>query len=216
MISGSGIIYSENFMIYPMAINWLIAPEHMFPNTLTAIAYTIFIITWILAEAYNRYVSSKNASGERKDHGSFYLINVLTFVAIVGAVMLRISNVWVYIGDMQVIGLALGFFGIILREYSIAVLGRSFTVKVEVDKKRELTKSGPYRYIRHPSYTGTLLTMVGFGLALGTWAGTLLLIVLKLVAYAYRINVEEKALTETYGEEYLKYKKKTWKLLPGY
>ena len=199
-----------------MAINWLIAPEDMFPNTLTAIAYTVFIATWVLAEAYNRYVSRKNSSGERKDHGSFLLINVLTIAAIIGAVLLRIYNVWVFIGNLQVLGLALGFFGIIFRGYSIAVLGRSFTVKVEVDKKRELTKSGPYKYIRHPSYTGTLLTCIGFGLALGTWAGTILLAVLKLVAYSYRINVEEKALTETYGDAYIDYKKKTWKLLPGY
>lgn len=199
-----------------MAINWLIAPEDIFPNTLTAIAYTVFILSWVMAEAFNRYISRKNASGERKDRGSFYLINFLTLAAIFGAVMLRIYNVWFFIGNIQILGLVLGFFGIIFREYSIAVLGRSFTVKVEVDKKRELTKNGPYKYIRHPSYTGTLMTCIGFGLALGTWAGAILLAVLKLIAYSYRINVEEKALTGMYGDKYLKYKEKTWKLLPGY
>ncbi len=199
-----------------MAVNWLIAPADIFPDALTAEAYTIFIVSWFLAEAYNRYISRKNASGVRKDRGSFILINVLTFVSIVGAVILRTYNVWVFIGDIQILGLALGFFGILFREYSIAVLGKSFTVIVEVDKKRELIKSGPYKYIRHPSYTGTLLTCIGFGLALGTWAGAILLAVLKLMAYSYRINVEEKALIETYGEEYLKYGRKTWKLLPGY
>jgi len=195
---------------------WLIAPAEIFPSTVIAAAFTVFILSWVLAELFNRFISFKNTSGTKKDRGSFILINFLTFASIVGAVILRIYNVWSYIGDIQIIGLALGFLGIIFREYSIAILGRSFTVRVEVDKKRELVKVGPYKYIRHPSYTGALMTIIGFGLALGTWAGTILIIVLKLISYSYRINVEEKALAEIYGEEYLKYKKETYRLLPGY
>lgn len=199
-----------------MAPTWLIASENIFPNTFVAVAYTLFIVVWVLAEVLNRLVSRKNSSGERKDHGSFYLIILQIIISIIGTVLLREYNIWTFTGNLQTAGLALGFFGIIFREYSIAVLGKSFTVKVEVDKKRELTKSGPYKYIRHPAYTGSLMTIVGFAIGLGTWAGTILVFSLSFISYAYRISVEEKALTERYGEEYREYKKRTWKLLPGY
>lgn len=72
-------------------------------------------------------------------------------------------------GDLQYVGLILLAFGIMLREWSIWVLGKHFTVRVQVSEKAKLVTQGPYMYIRHPSYTGILLTFIGIPLAIGTW-----------------------------------------------
>jgi protein-S-isoprenylcysteine O-methyltransferase Ste14 len=106
------------------------------------------------------------------------------------------------------------FAGILLRWYSASVLGKYFTFDVAIQCEQNLVEGGPYRYLRHPSYSGALLTLFGFGLALGNWAGLAASLACLGFAYAYRIPIEEAALTSALGEAYLQYKKRTWKLVP--
>ena len=122
----------------------------------------------------------------------------------------------VYSTDLQYSGLILLFLGIVLREWSIWILGRHFTVRVQVRKNAKLITQGPYKYIRHPSYTGSLLTFAGIPLAVGTWLGALIVLIIRLIAVQYRIRVEEEALQAAFGSEYEEYKKRTWKLFPGF
>jgi protein-S-isoprenylcysteine O-methyltransferase Ste14 len=72
----------------------------------------------------------------------------------------------------------------------------------------------PYRYIRRPSYTGTLMTLVGIALVLRNWAGLLALMGCTAVAYSYRITVEERALTAALGEPYKQYMQRTRRIVP--
>ena len=74
-------------------------------------------------------------------------------------------------------------------------------------------RSGPYRYVRHPAYTGQLLALFGFGLSLGNWAGLLAMILLPAGGFAYRIAVET-ALRSDLGQPYEKYMSRTWRLIP--
>jgi protein-S-isoprenylcysteine O-methyltransferase Ste14 len=68
-------------------------------------------------------------------------------------------------------GIFLTLLRIALRWYSVAVLGKYFTFDVAIQRGQILVETGHYRYIRHPSYSGALLTVLGFGLVLGNWAG---------------------------------------------
>ncbi len=104
--------------------------------------------------------------------------------------------------------------GIALRWYSAALLGKYFTFDVAVQSGQILVEVGPYRYIRHPSYSGALLTLLGFGLALGNWAGLATSLSCMGFAYAYRIAVEEAALASALGEAYNQYMRRTWRLVP--
>jgi len=96
----------------------------------------------------------------------------------------------------------------------MSVLGRFFTYDVAVQPGQTVVEAGPYRYIRHPSYTGGLITLAGVGLALGNWAGLLLLLACMGVAYAYRIFVEEAALVAALGQPYRDYMQRTKRLVP--
>ena len=104
--------------------------------------------------------------------------------------------------------------GLALRLYSMSVLGQFFTYDVAIHTGQTVVETGPYRFIRHPSYTGALLAVLGVGLAIGNWAGLVVLFGLMAVAYTYRIQVEETVLTEALGESYEEYKRRTKRLIP--
>ena len=104
--------------------------------------------------------------------------------------------------------------GIALRWYSVTILGKSFTSDVAIHSDQVLVEAGPYRYIRHPSYTGALLSLLGFGLSLGNWAGVAASLSCLGFAYAYRIPIEESALASAFGDTYRHYLKRTWRLVP--
>ncbi len=104
--------------------------------------------------------------------------------------------------------------GLALRWYSALLLGKYFTFDVAIHGGQTLIEAGPYRFVRHPSYGGALLTLFGFGLALGNWAGLVASLSCLGSAYAYRIPVEEAALTAALGEAYERYVRRTRRLVP--
>jgi len=104
--------------------------------------------------------------------------------------------------------------GTAFRWYSASLLGKYFTFDVATHGGQTVVEKGPYRYIRHPSYAGALLSLLGFGLTLGNWAGLLAGLSCLGVAYSYRIPVEERALASALGEPYRQYSKRTWRLVP--
>lgn len=110
-------------------------------------------------------------------------------------------------------GIALMLFGLALRWYAIRVLGKSFTFTVATRPGQQVVEVGPYRWIRHPSYTGALLTIVGV-LVCMTNPLAFLGIIPPLIGYAYRIRVEERALVQALGDAYQSYMKRTKRLLP--
>jgi protein-S-isoprenylcysteine O-methyltransferase Ste14 len=104
--------------------------------------------------------------------------------------------------------------GIVLRQWSIAVLGSFFSNMVGVQTGQKVADKGPYHLVRHPAYTGGLLTLVGLGLALQSWGAVLLLMLIFSLAYGYRIYIEERVLVSELGDEYVKYAKRTKRLVP--
>ncbi|MEY2438792.1 MAG: hypothetical protein QOI34_177 [Verrucomicrobiota bacterium] len=119
-----------------------------------------------------------------------------------------------YRHQFYLLGLLLFVAGVVLRWYSIIHLGRFFTVDVAIAEKHTLIDSGPYRLIRHPSYTGALFAFFGLGLCLGNWLSLLFVTLPILAAFLWRIHVEEDALTDALGEVYVAYARRTKRLIP--
>jgi protein-S-isoprenylcysteine O-methyltransferase Ste14 len=191
-------------------------PDKWFPSHFATPTFTFIFCAWILSELINNLWSSKNSQTTNKDKGSYRVIVFASYAMIFIAFMLRSFEIGTYYGDLQYIGFILIVVGIFLREWSVWVLGKHFTVRVQVREKAKLVTQGPYKYIRHPSYTGGFLTFLGIPLAIGTWTGTLVAFVVSIIVYQYRISVEEVALLEAFGTEYGEYKRRTWRLFPGF
>jgi protein-S-isoprenylcysteine O-methyltransferase Ste14 len=190
--------------------------DQWFPSQFTSSAFMFLFYAWILSEFINNIWSWKNSQKTNKDKGSYLIVVAPSIVAMIIVFVLRSFEVGVFNGSLQYIGLILIVFGIVLREWSIWVLGKHFTVQVQIREKAKLVTQGPYKYIRHPAYTGSLLSFTGVPLAIGTWSGAVIAVIVCWTVHLYRIRVEEEALQEAFDSEYEEYKKKTWKLFPGF
>ncbi len=104
--------------------------------------------------------------------------------------------------------------GLLLRWWAIITLGRFFTVDVTIEQDHELVERGPFRMLRHPSYSGVLLAFVGFALSLRNWAALFAVLLPIFAAFIYRMKVEETALTRALGPSYEAYMRRTKRLMP--
>jgi protein-S-isoprenylcysteine O-methyltransferase Ste14 len=112
------------------------------------------------------------------------------------------------------IGVALLIAGGLLRRHCRRILGSSFTGAVIVRPDQVVAERGAYRYVRHPSYTAGALLFLGMGLALANWLSVLVLAAAVVIAYGYRVGVEERALAATIGEPYRAYMGRTKRFVP--
>ena len=146
---------------------------------------------------------------------------VLLWTVIVISLWLGIQMMWLspstavpFPAGLYIFGFILFLAGLALRWYSIGYLGRYFTVDVSISTAHKLIDSGPYRYIRHPSYTGALLAFVGLGFCFGNWLTVFFLTVPIVAAFLWRINIEERALIDALGQDYRSYIQRTKRLIP--
>jgi protein-S-isoprenylcysteine O-methyltransferase Ste14 len=112
------------------------------------------------------------------------------------------------------VGVILIWGGMIFRYFAIRALGEFFRTQVIIQQSHELITTGLYAYLRNPGYTGSTITLVGFGFAVGNWMSVGVLVAATLIAYSRRIPVEEQALRDRFGAEYEEYRKRTWALIP--
>ena len=112
------------------------------------------------------------------------------------------------------VGLVVGWLGLLLRWWSFASLGKYFTLVVKTSDDQPIVDRGPYRVLRHPSYSGLLLVVAGCGLMLGNWLGTTTAVVLVSTALVYRLRREESALTAALGDRYRLFAQGRARLIP--
>lgn len=112
-------------------------------------------------------------------------------------------------------GLSLILIGIAIRWTAIATLKRYFTVDVAIAADHKVVDTGLYGIVRHPSYAGSLLSSLGLGLAFTNWLSLAVVLAFAVSGIAYRISVEESALTTALGDDYRRYAARTKRLIPG-
>jgi protein-S-isoprenylcysteine O-methyltransferase Ste14 len=177
---------------------------------------SLTIACWVLLELSLRVREAVQGRGRRdRDRGTRVLIGVAIAAALVIASAARSTAPSLRMaGGWRAAGVVVMWLGLVIRVWAVAALGRAFRTTVEVDPGQAVVSTGPYRWIRHPSYTGLLLIVAGFGLALGNWLSAAACFVLPLPAIVRRIRVEEAELTRVLGDEYRAYAANTARLIP--
>lgn len=172
---------------------------------------------WVASEFW---IGRKRApdGGKAHDRGSLRLLHIVIWGSVLLAVWLSRAGLGRFdarfLAPLFWLGLAMMVAGMLFRWWAVRVLSRYFTVDVAIRDDHQLIRNGPYRLLRHPSYTGSLATFYGFALALGS-AWSLLLIVLAVTAaFLRRIRVEERALTSAFPLDYPAYARETKRLIP--
>jgi protein-S-isoprenylcysteine O-methyltransferase Ste14 len=182
-------------------------------NLITIIAYIVLPLTEIFL---NRLLRSKSTDRQNEDKNSISIIWVTIIVASSLAVLISIkTHLPIYSNSsVQYVGVVIIFIGIIIRLFAVFTLGRFFTVDVTIRQDHKIKKDGLYKYLRHPSYLASLVSFIGMGLTFNNWLSFLLLVVAILIAFLYRIKIEERVLIQHFGSEYIEYKKATNALIP--
>ena len=177
-----------------------------------AAAYWLCVGGWLLGELWNQ---QRTGARDRST-------TILTLVTMSG---LGLAVLAAYeLDDLTlpgpgwwplVAGLAVMAVSLALRVWAIRALGRYFKYVVEVQEGHRVIETGPYRLIRHPSYTGMIGAAFGAGLALGNWLSPLAFGGLTLIGFTVRLLAEERTLAATLGEPYRDYMARTHRLVPG-
>ena len=183
------------------------------------IAFYVVLGIFAVLEQRIRLKSRLNRRGVREDRGSMVVVIVAVTAGVGGGCAAAGLVPSAAIPDARwpifVLGLTLMCAGIALRQWAIVLLGQFFTVDVRVHAGQTVVEWGPYRWLRHPSYTGMLVTFVGIGLALGNWAALTLLVVVPTAGLIVRIRAEERALVDGLGEPYRRFIATRARLIPG-
>lgn len=165
----------------------------------------------------------RNRRARGLDRGSLLVVVITSGLAIGVASVLayKVHPATIAPGDIVVryvvfiVGLVAIVGGSAFRQWAVITLGASFTFDVRVADDQRVITNGPYRFVRHPSYTGLILAYIGLGLAYGDWLCLAILSILPTAGLVYRIGVEEAALRSRLGAEYERFAAGRKRLLPG-
>ena len=175
------------------------------------------VVATVIISVAAMFSSGNFSSGRREDTSNrwiFLPFLVLGFLLGWLPAYTDRRDIWTIDGDaIRYLGLALYLVGCLLRVAPVFVLGRRFSGLVAIQEGHELVTDGLYRVIRHPSYLGLLLILLGWALVFRSAIGVLVsfLLIPPLVA---RMNSEEALLESEFGEKYSDYRRRTWRLLP--
>ncbi|MCL4561605.1 MAG: isoprenylcysteine carboxylmethyltransferase family protein [Chloroflexi bacterium] len=193
----------------------------IYTNPAASSVFIVACLVWILPEA--AHMADQMAGVSRKaasiqDRGSLGVLLALQWLGIA----LNFLLAWVLPAAaiawqrpaVLLVGVVVILLGVALRWYAIRVLGSLFTRDVAVSASQLVVQRGPYRLIRHPAYSGTLLTMLGLGLATSNWASLISLLIFTFAGHLYRVRVEEEALVQAIGQPYVDYMRRTKRFIP--
>ncbi len=181
-----------------------------------AVLAYLLIMGFFAIEVFLRQgTTARSLEATDSDKGSTRLIGVSFGVAVVLPLLLDLLQVGqIASPSVSWLGLVIMLLGLGLRIWSMRVLGAYYSRTLRVADEQVIVTQGPYRVIRHPGYLGTILVWLGAGLALANWIATVVIALLMLGVYSYRIRSEEAMLLATFGDRYRQYSRQTWKLLP--
>ena len=176
----------------------------------------LFFITELALLIFKR--SKKASVKNNKDRRSLLILWVTIALCMsIGPYSAAAYSIWI-IPDYPLvftIGIIVFAIGFIIRWMAVYQLGKMFTVDVAIVDEHTLKTSGLYRIIRHPSYLGLILIIMGLAICLDSGLTFLIMTIPTFLAINHRINVEEKALIKEFGEQYTDYKTRVSKLIPG-
>jgi len=191
---------------------------NLFPSQFAAYAFVAVFLVWIVSEVLGgAVIPSMKRRGTRvrqRSRGTEVLVLaawvlVLGISASLGASGVLLLPAWfTYVGDAVILA------GVALRQWAIAVLGRYFSGVIGVQQDQNVVEAGPYHSIRHPSYAGVLLILIGIAASMLSLAAVVAAFLLFWLGYGYRMLVEEKVLVSELGNRYVDYMKRTKRIIP--
>ena len=179
--------------------------------------FLIVCICWVVSEALLLVLRRSKTGSQDKDSGFLKWLNIVIYTSVFGGVFIaytRYGHIKNYPDFLYLSGLIFILSGLVIRWTAILTLRRFFTVDVAIQEDHKIIQLGIYKYLRHPSYTGMLLSFFGLGISLNDWISFCVILFPILYVLLKRIKIEEEVLSDTFGNEYVIYSNNTWRLIP--
>ncbi|MBI9018090.1 MAG: isoprenylcysteine carboxylmethyltransferase family protein [Phycisphaerae bacterium] len=203
-----GIFAAMAIVILPMAGNTLIFG---YPQVWILIA--IGMAGSILQPDYQLSNDKTNARDRGTEAQIIWSVYVSQLLAVLEAGYLRYpaSMAW---DAISLIALAFMIGGLTVRTWAVYTLGQYFTMQLKIHDEHRIIRTGPYKYLCHPSYSGAFLTYFGTTVFLHSWFSMIIAGIILSFAFLRRMHFEEKMLIDRFGDEYRDYCKSTKKVMP--
>lgn len=170
-------------------------------------------VCWMIASAFAKPVRRRESAASRASHVVPLALAAALLASrrLAGPVLdtrfLPRGAGWLWLGTALVAA------GLLFAAIARMQLAGNWSGTVTLKQDHTLTRSGPYRVVRHPIYTGLLLAVLGTALAEGEWRG-LVAFVAVLAAFLRKMRIEERFMLEAFGEEYARYRQEVPSLVP--
>jgi protein-S-isoprenylcysteine O-methyltransferase len=182
-------------------------------------AWQILYWTWVVSEVIIGVgTRTKQSTGKVRDRRSLLLLWIVILSSMTASIWIsetRPPNMFSGTRSLKLFGVIVLIIALAIRWTAIFTLGKSFSSNVAILDSQKLNRSGLYRFVRHPSYLGLILVFVAVGLHSRNWLSFAIAVVPTTAALLYRIRVEESALLQAFGEEYVSYSEQVSRLIPG-
>ncbi len=186
---------------------------------MTAVLWTSFYWAWVASEVVIAVATRTGKSGGKlRDRGSQLILWMVIVVSVTACEWMRRvvpANMFGGAAWLKTASVAVLVAALTIRWTAVLTLGKSFSANVAIRESQKMMRSGLYGAVRHPSYLGLLMVFVAIGIHSRNWISFAAAIVPTTAALIYRIQVEEMALREAFGEEYVQYSRVTKRLVPG-
>ena len=188
-------------------------------------AFAVLILYAIQAEI--RFGSkARSSSAGASDRGSSKVLSIAALVPILGFALAMKAPAAPWVPSLFRIaplpgmpgiawaGVMLGAIGVAIRMWAVLTLRERYTRTLLTHEQHVVERGGPYRWVRHPGYLGSLLTLNGLAMASGSAVVLVASLAATIAAYAYRIRVEDEMLVKALGEAYAAYRREVGALIP--
>ena len=174
---------------------------------------------WLASEILVGIVTrTKRSGGKVQDRGSLLILWIVITASITACQWISEATRPNILGGahaLKTAGVIVMLVALAIRWTAIFTLGKSFSSNVAIQDSQQITRTGLYRFVRHPSYLGLALVFLAIGLHSRNWISLAVVILPTTAALLYRIHVEEAALMKAFGDDYSAYSKATKRLIPG-
>ena len=189
------------------------------------VAALVMLLLYAIESELRFGAKARSFSTGSSDRKSSLAVSLASGVPVLGFVLaMKASSDWVpnffhtpSLPDMPAVawvGVVLAGGGLLLRAAALLTLRERYTRTLMIQDEHAFERGGPYRWIRHPGYLGSLLCLNGIAIASGSVVVLLASMVATFAAYAYRIRVEDEMLVKTFGEPYAAYRREVNALVP--
>lgn len=197
----------------PFLVAMIIYDVHLLLESKVIIIFLIGIVASYYQADYNPLKGDNNHLDKGTVLQIIWTVYLTEALALLEAFFLNRNSAFHY-DVTSIIFLSIAIFGVAFRSWAYITLGKFFTMHLQTKDDQTLVENGPYRYLRHPSYTGAFLTYTAIPLFLGSYKSAVIAVILLLFAFYRRITLEEKMLEAHLGEKYRIFCSKRARLIP--